>query len=396
MHGGPGQPTAAARPRTDTCARASCSRSPPAGATAPSSAPTGGRAGAARRLGRARAARGAAADPVGLAVGAPAHAPRTRSATCRCAACTRSADAVVTYGPHVSAYVRARGARNVHVAPQSVDNDFWRAPRPRGAARAPAGRPAPRRASCSSGATRPRRASTCCGEAWRARPSAGRERHRARARRTAPAQARPPGALATRAPLEPRARCATSTPRATCSSCRRSRRATFREPWGLVVNEAMNRRLAVIATRRRRRGRRAASCATARNGLVVPAGDAGALAAAIGRLARRSAAARDSWVRRAREDVLAYTPRGVGARAFRAALATPRARPGPLIAFRRSSYENRPPHRRLAPRAGALLVTLLLAASAGPGPGRRPQDHPAVRRRQVAGGLPAERLRARR
>jgi glycosyltransferase involved in cell wall biosynthesis len=40
----------------------------------------------------------------------------------------RSADAVVTYGPHVSAYVRARGARNVHVAPQSVDNDFWRSP----------------------------------------------------------------------------------------------------------------------------------------------------------------------------------------------------------------------------------------------------------------------------
>jgi glycosyltransferase involved in cell wall biosynthesis len=40
----------------------------------------------------------------------------------------RSADAVVTYGPHVSAYVRARGARNVHIAPQSVDNDFWSAP----------------------------------------------------------------------------------------------------------------------------------------------------------------------------------------------------------------------------------------------------------------------------
>ncbi|HEX7609585.1 MAG TPA: hypothetical protein VF380_02830, partial [Solirubrobacteraceae bacterium] len=39
----------------------------------------------------------------------------------------RSADAVVTYGPHVSAYVERHGARNVHVAPQSVDNDFWRA-----------------------------------------------------------------------------------------------------------------------------------------------------------------------------------------------------------------------------------------------------------------------------
>jgi glycosyltransferase involved in cell wall biosynthesis len=39
----------------------------------------------------------------------------------------RNADAVVTYGPHVSAYVRARGAHNVHVAPQAVDNDFWSA-----------------------------------------------------------------------------------------------------------------------------------------------------------------------------------------------------------------------------------------------------------------------------
>ena len=40
----------------------------------------------------------------------------------------RSADAVVTYGPHVSAYVGARGARNVHIAPQAVDNSFWSAP----------------------------------------------------------------------------------------------------------------------------------------------------------------------------------------------------------------------------------------------------------------------------
>src|SRR5580704_18054387 len=40
----------------------------------------------------------------------------------------RSADAVVTYGPHVSAYVRARGARNVYIAPQAVDNEFWSHP----------------------------------------------------------------------------------------------------------------------------------------------------------------------------------------------------------------------------------------------------------------------------
>ena len=40
----------------------------------------------------------------------------------------RSAEAVVVYGPHVEAYVRARGARNVHIAPQSVDNEFWSHP----------------------------------------------------------------------------------------------------------------------------------------------------------------------------------------------------------------------------------------------------------------------------
>ena len=37
----------------------------------------------------------------------------------------RAADAVVAYGPHVAAFARARGARNVHLAPQAVDNAFW-------------------------------------------------------------------------------------------------------------------------------------------------------------------------------------------------------------------------------------------------------------------------------
>src|SRR6476661_693863 len=38
----------------------------------------------------------------------------------------RHADAVVTYGPHVSAYVRGKGARGTVVeAPQSVDDAFW-------------------------------------------------------------------------------------------------------------------------------------------------------------------------------------------------------------------------------------------------------------------------------
>ena len=39
----------------------------------------------------------------------------------------RRAGAVVTYGEHVSAYVRRHGATRVLVAPQAVDNAFWSA-----------------------------------------------------------------------------------------------------------------------------------------------------------------------------------------------------------------------------------------------------------------------------
>ena len=57
----------------------------------------------------------------------------------------RNADAVVTYGPHVSAYVRAKGARATVVeAPQSVDGAFWEAPataRPAGGLPGPLRRP---------------------------------------------------------------------------------------------------------------------------------------------------------------------------------------------------------------------------------------------------------------
>jgi glycosyltransferase involved in cell wall biosynthesis len=60
--------------------------------------------------------------------------------------------------------------------------------------------------------------------------------------------------------------------------------ATFREPWGLVVNEAMNRGVAVIASD----AVGAVAGGLVRDGetgLVVGAGDAGALAGAISRLA---------------------------------------------------------------------------------------------------------------
>ena len=79
---------------------------------------------------------------------------------------------------------------------------------------------------------------------------------------------------------------------------------SFREPWGLVVNEAMNQGLPAIASD-------AVGAAAGglvrdgRNGVVVPAGDAIALAAAMRRLAG------DGDTRRrlgatGREDVAAY------------------------------------------------------------------------------------------
>jgi glycosyltransferase involved in cell wall biosynthesis len=214
----------------------------------------------------------------------------------------RSADAVVTYGPHVSAYVSARGARNVYVAPQSVENDFWRAPAsaPPSDPRWPAdaevrflfvGRPAAgkgvpvlvaawRAARLSSqadalvlaGVGSSFRTDLSFGAGAASRSSAINGRDEA------------PGApIVCLDPLEPErlrdvyAACdvlvVPSVPT-----------RTFREPWGLVVNEAMNQGLAVIATD----AVGAAAGGLVRdgvNGLIVPAGDERALAGAITRRA---------------------------------------------------------------------------------------------------------------
>jgi glycosyltransferase involved in cell wall biosynthesis len=80
---------------------------------------------------------------------------------------------------------------------------------------------------------------------------------------------------------------------------------TFREPWGLVVNEAMNRGLAVIATD----AVGAAAGGLVRdghNGIVVPAGDVGALAQALRRLAYEDRL-RGCMGKTGREDVRSYT-----------------------------------------------------------------------------------------
>jgi glycosyltransferase involved in cell wall biosynthesis len=97
---------------------------------------------------------------------------------------------------------------------------------------------------------------------------------------------------------------------------------TFREPWGMVVNEAMHQGLPVIATD-------AVGAAAGglvrdgRNGLVVPAGDPAALAGALRRLqgdpelrARLGAAAREDvapYTQAAWADAMAQALSGAGA-----------------------------------------------------------------------------------
>lgn len=200
----------------------------------------------------------------------------------------RSADAVVTYGPHVSAYARARGADNVHVAPQAVDNDFWRAPvlspptDPRwpadaavrflfvGRAAQEKGLPilldAWRQAELDPGSA----ALLLAGIEPGTMPMTRRDE-------TGPA---PIVCLAQLAPGQLREVYGACDVLVVPSIPTR----TFREPWGLVVNEAMNQSLAIVATD----AVGAAAGGLVRdgnNGLIVPAGDSRALARAIAQLA---------------------------------------------------------------------------------------------------------------
>ena len=222
-----------------------------------------------------------------------------------------SADAVVTYGPHVSAYVRARGAGNVHVAPQAVDNAFWSAP---------TGPPAlsdwPKEADTRFlfvGREAPEKGLSVLTAAWREAAA-----HRPGiALALAGGSAGPSGTLSVGALDSAALRDLYASSHVLVVPSIATRR--FREPWGLVVNEAMNRRLAVIASD----AVGAAAGGLVRdgeNGLIVPARDAAALAGAIDRLAGDPQLRERMGVRGA-EDVRAYTFEA-WAEGFSAALAT--------------------------------------------------------------------------
>ena len=190
----------------------------------------------------------------------------------------RSAAAVVTYGEHVSGYVTARGARNVHIAPQSVDNAFWSDGAP------PERRPGPLRA-LFVGRPTPAKGLGVLLDAWRASQLADR------------------GATLTLVGCGARAPDGGPLPAGAVAVGRLEAVALrnfygladvlvvpsiptrgFLEPWGLVANEAMNQVTAIISTD-------AVGAAAGglvrhgRNGLVVPAGNPGGLARALVRLA---------------------------------------------------------------------------------------------------------------
>lgn len=187
----------------------------------------------------------------------------------------RHADAVATYGPHVSAYVRGKGARGpVVVAPQSVENGFWEAPA------------TPRREGAFqvlfAGRLEAEKGLDALIAAWRI------------------ARLPAPGAvllLAGDGPLRHRLDIGGARVLGPCSpETLRDLYAgsdavvlpsiptrAFREPWGLTVNEAFARGIPVVASD-------AVGAAAGgllrheRTGLVTPAGDAPALAAALERL----------------------------------------------------------------------------------------------------------------
>jgi glycosyltransferase involved in cell wall biosynthesis len=199
-----------------------------------------------------------------------------------------SADAVVTYGPHVSDYVSARGARNIHVAPQSVDNEFWRSP----AISPPTDPRWPIDAEVRFlfvGRAAEEKGLPMLLAAWRAAGLSSRAA-------TLVLAGIEPGSplldgrdqlsessivcLGKLAPGQLREAYGASDVLVIPSIPTRA----FREPWGLVVNEAMNQQLAIIATD-------AVGAAAGglvrdgKNGLIVPAGNSSALAEAIARLA---------------------------------------------------------------------------------------------------------------
>ncbi len=189
----------------------------------------------------------------------------------------RRAATVVTYGPHVSALARRLGAPHTVVAPQAVDVDFWTADTSDAGTRPAAGKPVP--TLLYVGRDDPGKGVDWLLRAWDA--SALGERGEAVLQLVGPEPARAAGheGVTATGPLPPEGvRAAMAGAAAVVVPSERT--ATFREPWGLVVNEAMHVGTLVIASTEV--GAVAGGLAQdGRTALVIPAGDVPALSAAL-------------------------------------------------------------------------------------------------------------------
>jgi len=213
------------------------------------------------------------------------------------AALYRGAAAVVVYGPHVAAFAKARGAPNIHIAPQAVDNAFWGAP-------VASERTAPFVAVFLGRESRGKGATVLL-DAWRQSDiGASAAALVLVGVGTGPAR-NPAGGAVVFVGAQPPHEVRNFLAAADVCVIPSLRTRSFREPWGLVANEAMNQSTPVIASDEV--GAVAGGLVRhERNGLVVAAGDAAALAAALRRLHD------DGELRRrlganARRDVAAYT-----------------------------------------------------------------------------------------
>jgi glycosyltransferase involved in cell wall biosynthesis len=163
----------------------------------------------------------------------------------------RRAAVVVCYGPHVAEYARRLGAHATAIAPQAVDNAFWATPVQ--TAEHPF-------TALFVGRDVPEKGLAVLRDAW--------ERAHLSGARLQVVNGAPPEQV--------RNSYAGADVLVIPSLATRH----FLEPWGLVANEAMNQRLPIIATN-------AVGAAAGglvrheRNGLVVPAGNADALANAL-------------------------------------------------------------------------------------------------------------------
>ena len=243
----------------------------------------------------------------------------------------RNADAVVTYGAHVNAHVaRHRTRGNVFEAPQAVEVDSFAAPVPereRAEARALVGASEDGLLALFVGRLEREKGVHVLLDAW-ARARLGESAVLAlagdgRLRRLV--EGRAPGIRALG--QVPRSKLPALYAAADLLVLASVRTRTFAEPWGLVANEAMLQRTPVIASD-------AVGAVPGglvrdgRNGLVVPAGDAVALADRLRTLAENPEL-RARLGEAAREDAARFTPAAWADGVGRALAAVGASRAGP-------------------------------------------------------------------